>query len=211
MSLYTFFFGQRRPVWQRIAQERGGTFHSPFLKGDRIEFPYRDWTVIFEYFHGGFNSQVGSRQGRRGYYSILGIPFFNPSGFDCDVRRANFLHKIGNAIGLADIRVGDPYFDETFQVRSNQPEQVRGLLASPVVKQALTSSDFLNLRVFRPSAWRGERSLPPGVSMLACELWREQDNYFLLLEIVAMLDAGIDWLYANGVANDFPYDRFLPR
>jgi hypothetical protein len=74
-------------------------------------------------------------------------------GFSLELFPENFLTRIATALGLQDIRVGDPAFDQTFIVRSNDPAYAAAALL-PEIRARLLAE--------RPLGARGHLAIKDG-------------------------------------------------
>jgi hypothetical protein len=67
-----------------------------------------------------FNYSTGSGKSRT-TWSAVTAAVGGTGGFTLELYPENFLVRIATALGMQDIRVGDPAFDQTFVVKSNDP------------------------------------------------------------------------------------------
>jgi hypothetical protein len=79
-----------------------------------VEGRYHNRTVRF------FNYTTGSGKSRT-RWSAVSAAVNGAAGFTLDLYPENFFVRIATALGMQDIRVGDPAFDPAFIVKSNDP------------------------------------------------------------------------------------------
>lgn len=82
--------------------------------------------------HGGralrfFSFTTGSGKHRQVWYA-MGLSCANPHGLTLRLGAQNFLTSIGTMLGMQDVQVGDPVFDQRFVVKTNAADYVRAAL-----------------------------------------------------------------------------------
>ena len=58
-------------------------------------------------------------------------PYVNPEGFRFTIYRKGIFSELGKLLGMQDIEVGDPEFDEAFIIKGNDEFKVRESLRRP--------------------------------------------------------------------------------
>jgi hypothetical protein len=96
-----------------------------------VEGRYRDRPVQF------FNYTTGSRKNRI-YWSAVSANIGNDNGFTLELAPENFLTRIVTALGMQDITIGDPVFDRSFLIRSNNAAYAAAALL-PEIRARLLS------------------------------------------------------------------------
>jgi hypothetical protein len=92
-------------------------------------------------------------------------PYVNPEGFRFTISRTGFLSGLGKLLGMRDIEVGDPEFDEAFILRGTDEAKVRALLADPALRALIVAQPKVRLTVKDSEGWFGP-SFPPDVDEL---------------------------------------------
>ncbi len=67
-----------------------------------------------------YNYTTGSGKSRT-TWSAVSAAFGGTGGFTLELIPENFFFRMATALGMQDIRIGDPAFDQTFVVKSNDP------------------------------------------------------------------------------------------
>lgn len=62
-------------------------------------------------------------------------PFLNKDGLYFKISRQGFFDSIGKLFGMQDIEIGDPFFDEQFVIKGNNPEKIKLLFADGNIKE----------------------------------------------------------------------------
>ena len=85
----------------------------------------------------------------------LRAPYINPEGFRFTIYRKNLFSELGKLLGMQDIEVGDPEFDEDFIIKGNDESKVRDLFANPKIRQMIQDQPKIRLRVKDSEGWFG--------------------------------------------------------
>jgi hypothetical protein len=99
-----------------------------------------------------FNYTTGSGKSST-TWSAVAAALDGAGGFNLELFPENFVTRIATALGLQDIRVGDPAFDQAFIVRSNDPAYAAAALL-PEIRARLLAE--------RPRGARGHLAIKDG-------------------------------------------------
>jgi len=94
-------------------------------------------------------------------------PYVNPDGFQFNIYRRGIFSNIGKWLGMQDVTVGYPQFDEDFIIKGNDEAKLRRLFASAKIRELITAQPDINFSVRDDDNkfWSG-RNFPPGVDEL---------------------------------------------
>ena len=92
-------------------------------------------------------------------------PYVNPDGFRFTIYSKGLLSELGKLLGMQDIEVGDPEFDEAFIVKGTDEARVRDLFADPEVRSLMLAQRQVHLSVKDDEGWFGP-AFPEGVDEL---------------------------------------------
>jgi len=67
-------------------------------------------------------------------YTRMRAPYVNPDGFRFEIYRRTMFSRLGVALGMQDIIIGDRRFDDDFVIKSTSDEHVRNLLADERIR-----------------------------------------------------------------------------
>jgi hypothetical protein len=81
----------------------------------------------------------------------------NPEGFRFTVYRKGFFSDLGKLLGMQDIEVGEPEFDEAFIIEGNDEERVRDLFANAKIRQMIQDQPQIQLEVKDSEGWFGSK------------------------------------------------------
>lgn len=159
MSFLKALFGpSRKEIWQQLSREMGGHFHEGgFFATSAVQARTGDWIVTLDTVtHGdGKTNQT---------YTRLRAPYFNPEGFRFEVYRASVFSGLGKALGMQDIEVGHPRFDQDFVIKGNAPRRVRRLFDNKRIRRLIDVQPRIHLSVKAHEGWFSK--FPAGVDEL---------------------------------------------
>jgi len=145
-----WFGPSKDEVWRQLSQEIRAEFvEGRFFKGSRVQAHVGPWTVTLDM---GTSDEDGESPATR-----LRAPYINPEGFRFTLHRKGFFSDLGKLLGMQDIEVGDPEFDEAFIIKGNDESKVRDLFANPKIRQMIQAQPKIRLRVKDSEGWFGPK------------------------------------------------------
>ena len=158
MSTFKKWFGpSRRDVWQQLSAEIGGT-HVDGWRGGKVQASHGEWTVTLD----TYTVPAGKTYAT---YTRMRAPYVNPDGFRFSISRRNIFTGIATFLGMQDISIGDPQFDEDFVIKATDEGRVRTLLGSPRLRELVNAQPSIHLSVKDDEGWFGA-TFPDGVDEL---------------------------------------------
>jgi hypothetical protein len=132
MSWEQLFGPPKEKVWQHLCDEIGADFFDGGLwKRDKVQLRVADaWTITLDV----FSVQHGKTRKK---YTRLRVPFVTLDDFRFLIYRKGLFTDLGKLLGVQDIEVGDPEFDEAFVIQANNEAKVRALFANPQIRDLL--------------------------------------------------------------------------
>ena len=159
MSFLKSLFGPSRDeIWRQLSDEVGGRFHEAELfRGSAVQARTDDWIITLDTYtvSTGQTSQT---------YTRLRAPYFNPEGFRFEIYRAGIFSELGKGLGMQDIEVGHPRFDEDFVIKGNAPGRVRRFFDNGKIRSLIAAQPKIRLSVKAHEGWRSK--FPAGVDEL---------------------------------------------
>jgi hypothetical protein len=154
------WFGRGKDeVWRELSREIGAEFvEGGFWKGNKVQAHVGPWTVTLD------THEVHSQHSHVTYTRVR-APYVNPDGFRFTVYRKGLFTELGKLLGMQDIEVGDPDFDEAFVVKATDEARVQTLLADPKLRALLQAQPEIRLGVMDSEGWFGPK-FPPDVDEL---------------------------------------------
>ena len=141
-----WFGPSKDEVWRQLSQEIGAEFvEGGFWKGSKVQAHVGPWTVTLDM---GTSDEDGESPATR-----LRAPYINPEGFRFTIYRKNLFSDLGKFLGMQDIEVGDPEFDEAFIIKGNDESKVHDLFANSKIRQMIQDQPKIWLRVKDSEGW----------------------------------------------------------
>lgn len=154
-----FFGPSKDDVWRQLSREIGAEFEDGGAwKGDKVRASVGPWTITLDTFTVHANNTNVT-------YTRLRAPYVNPEGFRFTVYRKHFFSGLGKLLGLQDIEIGDPGFDDAFIIKGTDESRVRDLFADPKLRALVQAQPQIHLTVRDSEGWFGA-AFPPDVDEL---------------------------------------------
>ena len=145
-----WFGPSKDEVWRQLSEEIGAEFvEGGFWKGSKVQAHVGPWTVTLDM---GTSDEDGESPATR-----LRAPYINPEGFRFTIYRKNLFSDLGKFLGMQDIEVGDPEFDEAFIIKGNDESKVRDLFANSKIRQMIQDQPKFRLEVKDSEGWFGPK------------------------------------------------------
>jgi hypothetical protein len=169
-------------VWREVCRQVGGDFVSGgFWKDSKVQARVGPWTITLDTYtvHSGHSHIT---------YTRMRAPYVNADGLRFTIYRKGIFSELGKLLGMQDIEVGDPEFDEAFIVKGNDEYRIRELLAGPRLRALFLAQRKIRLVVKDDEGWFGTR-FPDGVDEL----------YFRMVGVIKDVDrlTGLFHLFAE--------------
>jgi len=182
MGAYRRMFGpSQREIWRKLSEEMNGRFlQGGFAKGDKVQVSHGEWTLTLDKFavHTGKVTII---------YTRMRAPYVNPDGFRFRVYRKGFFSDLGKLLGMQDVEVGQPAFDEAFIIKGNDESKLRQLFGNPKIRELIDAQKEIDFSVKDDEGWFGP-TFPDGVdelSFMVAGLIKDIDRLKLLYELFA--------------------------
>jgi hypothetical protein len=160
MSPLRGWFGpSREEVWRQLSAAVGGRYvEGGFMKSDRVEAEHGPWIVTLDKY-------VVSTGKTTVVFTRIRAPYVNPDSFRFTIYRKGLFSDMGKWLGMQDIEIGDPEFDDAFIIKGSDEMKVRSLFADRDLRQRLEAQPQMHLEVKDDERWFG-RKFPEGVDEL---------------------------------------------
>ncbi len=184
-----WFGPSRDKVWQQLSQEIGAEFvEGGFWKGNKVQAHVGPWTVTLD-----------STSDDNGSYTRIRAPYVNPEGFQFTIYRKGFLSDLGKLLGMQDIEVGDPEFDEAFVIKGNDESKVVSLFSNSKIRQMIQAQPKIRLDVKDSEGWFGPK-FPDNVDELHFQVMGVIKDIETLKSLFNLFAALLDQLCKIGSA-----------
>jgi hypothetical protein len=146
-----WFGPSKDEVWRQLSEEIGAEFvESGFWKGGKIQAHVGPWTVTLD-------TCTESSTDHSVHYTRMRAPYVNPEGFRFTIYRKGFFSDLGKLLGMQDIEVGEPDFDEAFIIKGNDEDRLRVLFSDPKIRQMIQDQPQIRLEVKDSEGWCGPK------------------------------------------------------
>ena len=147
-----WFGPSKDEVWRQLSEEIGAeVVQGGFWKGgSKVQAHVGPWTVTLDTYTfttGQFFVDI----------SRMRAPYVNPEGFRFTIYRKGLFSGLGKLLGMQDIEVGDPEFDEAFIIKGNDEDRVRALFTDPKIRQMIQDQPQIRLEVKDSEGWFGPK------------------------------------------------------
>lgn len=152
-KILTFFKGKDYAfIWQEFALKHHGTYHS--IPGDRVEFNYKSIPITFD---DCTNYTVSGPRSIQANYLRGMASFVAVQPFQLLITEQGILENVSNLFGSQDIRIGDPLFDSTFMIRSDDEAMAQLILSDPALRAQLQELKPARLEITTGDGLFGEK------------------------------------------------------
>jgi hypothetical protein len=173
----------REEIWRQLCSEIGGQYvEGGFWKGVKVQAHHEQWTVTLDTYTTGDSESSTT-------YTRMRAPYVNKDGFRFTIYRRNIFSSLGEFLGMRDVEVGYPDFDEAFIIKGNDEAKLRALFANEKIRQLIEMQPYIHLTVKGDEGWFGTQ-FPEGVDELYFvsgyikDVERLKSLYYLFAEIL---------------------------
>ncbi len=132
---------KQREAWEQLSSELNGEYiESKAFKVPRVILPYKNFKICLDTY------TVSTGQSTITYTRMRTI-FINKPEFTFKTYKEGFFAKIGKALGMADIEIGDVDVDKKLIIKSPDEYLVKDLLIRDDVKAKLLEIKNINLQI----------------------------------------------------------------
>jgi hypothetical protein len=165
--LRQLFGPSREEIWRQLCSEIGAQYVAGgFWKGDKVQAHCGQWTITLDsYTQTQQNSTDDVSTTSSTTYTRMRAPFVNQDGFRFTIYRAGIFSGLGKWLGMQDVEVGYPEFDDAFVIKGNDEAKLRALFANPKIRQLIEMEPDIHLTVKDDEGWFSTH-FPEGVDEL---------------------------------------------
>ncbi len=146
-----WFGPSKDEVWRQLSEKIGAEFvEGGFWKGGKVQAHVGPWTVTLD-------TYTDSSTDHSVHYTRMRAPYVNSEGFRFMVYRKGFFSDLGKLLGMQDIEVGEPDFDEAFIIKGNDEDRVRVLFSDAKIRQMIQDQPHIRLEVKDSEGWFGPK------------------------------------------------------
>ena len=146
-------------IWSQIATDIDGEYiDGGFWKKDTLIYKHGEWQILLDTYTVSTSHSTQT-------YTRMRAPFINKDGLYFKISREGFFSSIGKFFGMQDIEIGDPFFDDKFIIKGNNPEKIKLLLAELKIKELCQQQPRIYFTIKDDEGWFGT-DFPEGVDEL---------------------------------------------
>jgi hypothetical protein len=146
-----WFGPSKDEVWRQLCEEIGADFiQGGFWKGSKVQAHVGPWTITLD-------THTESSGESSVTYTRMRAPYVNPEGFRFTIYRKGFFSSLGKLLGMQDIEVGDPEFDEAFIIQGNDEPRLVIFFSDPEIRRLIGAQPKIKLEVKDSEGWFGPR------------------------------------------------------
>lgn len=146
-------------IWRQLCDQIGGNFiEGGFWKGSKVEVHHKQWTVTLD----TYSESQGENNAT---YTRMRAPFVNKDGFRFTIYRRGLFSDLGKLLGMQDVEIGEPEFDDAYIIKGNDEDKLRRLFANPRIRQLIEQQPRIHLLVRDDEGWF-KNKFPEGVDEL---------------------------------------------
>lgn len=164
MGILRNLFGPSRDeIWRQFAAVIGGNVSAGSFwnsSGSKVAATHGQWTVTLDTFAVSTGKSAAT-------FTRMRAPYVNPDGFQFTIYRRGIFSDIGKWMGMQDVAVGDPQFDEDFIIKGNDEAKLRRLFADARLRELISAQPDIRFCVKDDEQrfWGGQ-NFPPDVDEL---------------------------------------------
>ncbi|MBD2753271.1 DUF3137 domain-containing protein [Spirosoma validum] len=164
MSILRKLFGPYKDeVWQQLADEIHADFiDGGFWKGSRVQANVKEWTITLD----TYTVSTGKTQIP---YTRMRAPYVNQDGFRFNIYRRGFFSNLQKRLGMQDVEVGYPDFDDQFIIQGNDEYKLQLLFKNINIRQLMEAQPDISLQVKDDEGWLTNR-FPEDVDLLSFQV-----------------------------------------
>lgn len=140
-ALRKLFGPSKAEVWRQVSEQVGGTYDEGALfRSDTVRATDGEWTITLDIYVVSTGTSVIP-------YTRLRAPYVNPDDFRFNVYRKSIFTPLGKLMGMQDVEVAQPAFDEAFVIQGTDEQKLRALFANATIRSLIEAQPSINFSV----------------------------------------------------------------
>jgi len=160
MGIFREMFGpSKKEIWNELSSNLNAEFEEGgFFGKDRVIAHIKEWTITLD----TYTVSTGKSSTT---YTRLRAPYVNKDGFCFKIYRAGIFSEVGKFLGMKDIEVGFPEFDQAFVIKGNEEDKIKSLFSNTNIRSLIELQPHFHMEVKDDEGWFGVE-FPNGVDEL---------------------------------------------
>ncbi len=157
--LRQLFGPSQEEVWRQLAAETSAQYvDGGFWKGAKVQAHVKQWVITLD----TFTVSTGKTTIP---FTRIRAPYVNADGFRFKIYRHGGFSGIGKAMGMQDVEIGVPEFDEAFVIQGNNEARLNQFFAHANIRQLIAAQPDIGFEVKDDEGWFATH-FPEGVDEL---------------------------------------------
>jgi hypothetical protein len=181
------FGPSQQEVWETLCNEiEADIVDGGFFRGKKVIAKVKEWVITLD-------TYTVSNGKTHITFTRMRAPYISKDGFKFKIYREGIFSDIGKLIGLEDIEIGYPEFDDEFIIKGNDTDKLISLFSNSQVRKLIEMQPNISFEVKDDEGWFGSE-FPQGVDELYFQvpgIIRDVDRlkslYFLFAEVLNQL------------------------
>lgn len=137
----SFFGPSKEEIWSDVAHELGGEFKDGGFWGkDVLTYQHGDWEILLDTYTTKVSNTYQS-------FTRVRAPFVNRDGLQFTIYNQSIFSSIGKFFGMQDLEIGEPYFDQNFVIKGNDPHQIEQLFLDQHIQGLLIAMPNIRFEI----------------------------------------------------------------
>ena len=164
MSLLRSIFGpSKAEIWSQVAADIGGEYRDGgWFTKDAVVYRHGEWQIVLDTYT--TSSGSGSNRSSR-TYTRMRAPFVNQDGLHFKIYREGLFSPLGRWLGMQDLVIGHPTFDQRYVIKGNDEHQIRRLLDDDELRRLFEYQPEIEIEIRDDEGWFGA-DFPDGCDQL---------------------------------------------
>lgn len=135
-----FFGPSYKEIWGQAAEALGAEYNKGgFFSSAVVSHQHKNRTITLD----KYTVSTGKTYVE---YTRVRCDLYGKRDFKSKIYRKGFFSGLGKALGLQDIEIGFPQFDEDFIIKSNDEDLVRNVLGVQEIRSLMSSLKYINIK-----------------------------------------------------------------
>lgn len=197
-----FFEPSQQSVWSKVAAHfKGEMIDHGFWSDLSLRFRHKSWTVYVD-------NYTRSQAQHEVMFTRFRALVMNPTALYFQVYTETLGSKLGKLLGMQDIQIGDPQFDQAFIIKGNQPELIRKLFRSEELRKTMLRSSKVDIWLHDRMYLHGDRC-PEGLAQVYFETTGIEKSTDQLIGVGNLICAMLNGLEKLDTAFSTPHNMQL--
>jgi hypothetical protein len=142
-------FSDMKSIWEQYARETGAVYEAGgLLKSPKLIKKYKNWSMeMSARIENTNNGPDDNMPSRTILETLIHVPFVSTSDFTFEIAPENVAIKILKKLGRKDIQIGVPEFDQKFNIRGDNPDQVIAFLQDQALRDTILRTGTPSLHI----------------------------------------------------------------